>query len=78
MATIDWKKTEPGYSSKKKPQILTLSPQNFFSIKGVGDPNEDDFQRRVAALYALLVMRSEWPQRKIGRFLTIFPTLFIH
>lgn len=53
MASIDWKKTEPGYSSKKKPQILTLSPQNFFSIKGVGDPNEDDFQHRVAALYAV-------------------------
>lgn len=53
MEKIDWKKNELGYSSKKKPQILTLPPQNFFSIKGIGDPNEADFQRRVATLYAV-------------------------
>lgn len=53
MNPLDWEKNEPGYSSRKKPQILTLSPQNFFCIHGVGDPNEEDFQRRVAALYAV-------------------------
>lgn len=76
MATIDWKKRNQ-VIVVKKPQILTLSPQNFFSIKGVGDPNEDDFQRRVAALYAVSYAIRMAP-KKIGRFLTIFPTLFIH
>ena len=52
MEKIDWKKSEPGYSIKKRPQILVLPEQHFFSINGVGDPNDEDFQRRVASLYA--------------------------
>lgn len=30
MATIDWKKTEPGYSSKKKATDLNVIPTEFF------------------------------------------------
>lgn len=52
MEKIDWKKSEAGYSIKKRPQILVLPEQHFFSINGVGDPNDEDFQRRVASLYA--------------------------
>ncbi|MBF8808523.1 MAG: GyrI-like domain-containing protein [Enterococcus lacertideformus] len=63
MDRIDWKRNEPGYSSRKKPQILKLSPQNFFCIKGVGNPNEEDFQRRVAALYAVSYVIRMSPQK---------------
>ncbi|MGM9903370.1 hypothetical protein A5844_001474 [Enterococcus sp. 10A9_DIV0425] len=53
MEKIDWKKSEPGFSLKKQPQILELPAQNYFCIDGVGDPNKEDFQRRVACLYAI-------------------------
>ncbi|WP_165038058.1 GyrI-like domain-containing protein [Enterococcus sp. ZJ1622] len=53
MEKIEWRKSDPSYSAKKKPQILELPTQQFFSIKGIGDPNQEDFQRRVACLYAV-------------------------
>ncbi|MBO0481853.1 GyrI-like domain-containing protein [Candidatus Enterococcus courvalinii] len=51
MDKIEWRKTEPGYRVTKKTQILEMPAQNFFTIKGVGDPNQEDFQRRIGALY---------------------------
>lgn len=47
---LEWRK-EPWYKAKKKPELLTLPPQNYFMIDGIGDPNKEDFQQRVAALY---------------------------
>lgn len=51
MDKIEWRKAESGYRVTKKPQILELPAQNFFTIKGVGDPNQEDFQRRIGVLY---------------------------
>ncbi|WP_430596975.1 GyrI-like domain-containing protein [Enterococcus sp. DIV0174] len=51
MDKIEWRKAEPGYRVTKKTQILELPEQNFFTIKGVGDPNQEDFQRRIGTLY---------------------------
>jgi hypothetical protein len=48
---IEWRKTEPGFALKKKPQILTIPKQNYLAIDGVGDPNLPDFQSRIQALY---------------------------
>lgn len=50
---IEWRKEEAGFSLRKKPQILTIPAQNYFSIKGNGDPNLPDFQKRVQTLYPL-------------------------
>ncbi len=36
---IEWRKEEKGFSLRKKPQILTIPEQNYFSIAGEGDPN---------------------------------------
>lgn len=48
---IEWRKEEKGFSLRKKPQILTIPEQNYFSIAGEGDPNLPDFQKRVQSLY---------------------------
>lgn len=50
---IEWRKEEAGFSLRKRPQILTIPAQNYFSIKGNGDPNLPDFQKRVQTLYPL-------------------------
>ncbi|TLQ05713.1 hypothetical protein FEZ51_00600 [Pediococcus stilesii] len=50
---IEWRKTEPGFSTRKKPQILTIPEQNYFSIRGIGDPNLPDFSKRIQVLYPL-------------------------
>ncbi len=50
---IEWRKEEAGFSLRKKPQILTIPAQNYFSIKGNGDPNLPDFQKRVQTLYPI-------------------------
>lgn len=47
---IEWRKSEPRYKTKK-PELLLLPQQSYFMIDGLGDPNKEDFQRRVAALY---------------------------
>lgn len=50
----EWKKHECGlYGVKVKPQIVTVPRQNFIMIKGVGNPNNEDFSERVGALYSL-------------------------
>lgn len=49
---IEWRK-EPGFAVRKKPQILTIPEQNYFSIKGTGDPNLPDFSNHIQALYPI-------------------------
>lgn len=41
------------YSTRKKPQIIDVPQQKFFSIHGVGDPNKSGFQERIQTLYPL-------------------------
>lgn len=53
MEKIEWRKTDPSYRMSKKPQLITLPAQNFFCINGIGDPNGEEFKRRVGSLYAV-------------------------
>lgn len=50
----EWRKHEKNlYLPKEKPEIVTIPKQKFLMIKGQGNPNNDDFSERVAALYSL-------------------------
>lgn len=50
----EWKKHEKEiYGVKEEPQIVNIPSQKFFKIKGVGNPNEEDFSERIGVLYAL-------------------------
>jgi len=65
MTKIEWKKTEPWYSTRKKARILTLPDQHYFLIDGLGDPNQADFAQRVQTLYPLsyairMSYRNDW------------------
>ncbi|MFD0898693.1 GyrI-like domain-containing protein [Loigolactobacillus binensis] len=54
MAKYEWRKQEKAiYPNRKQPTIVTLGPQNFITLTGHGDPNQPEFSRRVAALYAI-------------------------
>ena len=56
----DWKKQEKHlYGKKKKPEIVTVPPQKFLTIKGEGDPNNQDFSARVGTLYPCLLYTSD-------------------
>ncbi len=50
----EWKKHEKQlYSPKTETQLLTVPKQKYFAIKGVGNPNSEDFAERIAVLYSL-------------------------
>lgn len=50
----EWKKYEKNiYHLKQKPELMDIPPQKFIKIKGVGNPNKEDFSNRVSALYSL-------------------------
>lgn len=51
---VDYKKDEKEiYGIKNKPVIVTIPKQKYFCIKGVGNPNGEDFAQRLQVLYAL-------------------------
>ena len=51
---IDWKKTDKAYYlPKNKPELLELPSFNFFTLRGVGNPNDAFFGEYIRALYAL-------------------------
>lgn len=41
------------YAPKKKPEYVSIPKQNYFCIKGQGNPNHEDFAERVSILYSL-------------------------
>lgn len=50
----EWKKHEKQlYSPKTETQLLMVPKQKYFAIKGVGNPNSEDFAERIAVLYSL-------------------------
>ena len=50
----EWKKQEKNlYNSKQTPVVVKVPKQKFISIKGQGNPNEEDFSDRISALYSL-------------------------
>ena len=55
---IEWRKEEAGFSLRKKPQILTIPAQNYFSIKGNGDPNLPDFSEASSNTLSFILYNS--------------------
>ena len=50
----EWRKHEKQlYIPKEKPELVTVPEQKFFMIKGKGNPNSEDFSKRIEALYSL-------------------------
>lgn len=48
----EWRKKDKHiYLPKNKPEIIELKPQNYLTIKGQGNPNTEQFQKCVQALY---------------------------
>ena len=51
---FEWKKHEKAlYGAKSLPALVDIPVQNFIMIKGSGNPDNEDFSNRVAALYSL-------------------------
>ena len=50
----EWRKHEKDlYGVKDKPSLIEIPQQNYITISGKGNPNEDDFSERVSVLYSL-------------------------
>lgn len=50
----EWKKHEKDlYGAKQTPAMITVPMQSYIMINGKGNPNDEDFSNKVAALYAL-------------------------
>lgn len=50
----EWKRQEKDlYGAKKTPALITVPKQSYIMISGNGNPNDQDFSNRVAALYAV-------------------------
>lgn len=50
----EWKKHEKHlYGAKSSPALVTVPMQSYIMISGTGNPNNEDFSNRVAALYSL-------------------------
>lgn len=51
---IEWKKQDKQfYLPKNKPELITIPPLNFFTIRGMGNPNDDAFGEYIGVLYSL-------------------------
>jgi hypothetical protein len=50
----EWKKQEKAlYLPKQKPELLTVPEQKFFTMKGQGNPNGEEFAEKIGVLYSL-------------------------
>lgn len=50
----EWRKKEKNlYIPKQKPELVTVPEQNFFMIKGKGNPNSEEFSEKIGVLYSL-------------------------
>lgn len=50
----EWKKQEKDiYAPKEEPTIVDIEEANFICIDGKGNPNNEDFQKRIEVLYTL-------------------------
>jgi hypothetical protein len=50
----EWRKNEKKlYIPTQKPELVTIPEFKFFMIKGKGNPNSEDFSKRVEVLYSL-------------------------
>ncbi|MDD4608445.1 MAG: hypothetical protein PHD10_04885, partial [Bacilli bacterium] len=50
----EWRKEEKEiYLPKEKPTLVSIPKSKYFCIKGEGNPNSEDFAKRIEALYTL-------------------------
>ena len=50
----EWRKEEKTlYIPKKKPELVEVPSQKFFTIKGRGNPNSEEFAKKIEVLYML-------------------------
>lgn len=50
----EWRKHEKSlYIPKAKPELLSVAKQKFLTIHGKGNPNGEDFTKRIEVLYSL-------------------------
>ena len=50
----EWRKAEKElYLPPTSPVLIEVPKQRFFAIQGKGDPNAEDFGKRIEVLYAL-------------------------
>jgi hypothetical protein len=54
MSKLDLRKElKAYYTAKKKPRIIDVPPGKFLTILGKGDPNADEYQQAMQALYGM-------------------------
>lgn len=74
----EWRKKDKElYLPKSKPTIIDVPPAKFFSLKGKGNPNNEEFKRVIEALYSLSYAIRMMPKKGFtpeGYFeYTVFP-----
>lgn len=78
MIKPEWRKQEKNiYLPKNKPELITIPRYQFFTLKGKGNPNDEDFSEAIGVLYALSFGIKMMPKRGIvspGYFdYTVYP-----
>ncbi len=60
----EWRKHEKDiYVPKKKPEIIDVQNFKYITITGKGNPNEDEFAKRVEVLYSLAYAIKMMPKK---------------
>ncbi|CRK83343.1 GyrI-like domain-containing protein [Neobacillus massiliamazoniensis] len=50
----EWRKQEKDlYIPKQKPELVTVPEQKFITVKGKGNPNSEEFSKRIEVLFSL-------------------------
>jgi hypothetical protein len=74
----DWKKNDKQfYLPKNKPETIDVPGYNFYTIEGIGDPNDDFFADYIGVLYSLSYAVKMSPKQGVapvgyGEY-TVFP-----
>jgi hypothetical protein len=73
MPKIDLKKElKTFYTAPKKPELVDVPPMNFLMIEGKGDPNREEFQQAMGALYSV-AYALKFNAKKAGKDFTVMP-----
>ncbi len=73
MPKIDLKKElKTFYTAPKKPELVDVLPMNFLMIDGQGDPNREEFQQAMEALYSV-AYTLKFKAKKAGKDFTVMP-----
>ena len=62
----EWRKAEKEvYMQKLNPVMTFIPPQQFLIIKGQGNPNSEDFAKRIQTLYVLSYTLKMMPRKGV-------------